>query len=301
MKQKIVFIIVLAILLLSIGYIAVLNGPQGKAEAKTQVTICHKNNGNGWSQITVDWDAVDGSGGGDHNSSGHQGGQDIIPSGFWDSNGRNWDTEGQAIWNNNCNVPVSTPTPTVRPTSTPMPTATPTVKPTNTPVPTATVEPTATPTEEPKCDDECVTATPTPTTQVTPTPTEQVTPTPTVEQPQADTTNHNSARQGGDGSAGSPPGPCTDSIPSTVASINVKSTGIKGELEVQWALPLGADKVHIQYGLEKIAQYALLNTPNDGNEIIRGLTSGNHYWFSVAGVNGCAVGNYSNWFDPIVL
>ena len=101
------------------------------AKATNNVTICHKT-GNGWQKISVDDDAVNGFGNGDHNSSSHQSGQDIIPPGYWDANGRNWDATGQGIWNNNCNVP--TPTPTAVPTVTP--TVVPTVTPTNTPTPT---------------------------------------------------------------------------------------------------------------------------------------------------------------------
>lgn len=152
----------------------------------------------------------------------------------------------------------------------------PTVTPTNSPTPTPTVEVTPTPTGEP-----------------TPTPTDEprVTPTPTEEP------------KGGDqptfaGSSTEAP-TCSDSKPGTVANINVKSAGVSGQLEVQWSLPTGADKVHIEYGLDKFAQHALLNTPNDGNEVIGNLVSGKHYWFRVAGVNGCAVGEFSNWFDPI--
>lgn len=119
------------------------------------IRICHKNNGNGWSSITVDPSAIDGDGNSDHNRSGHQGGQDIIPPGYWDHNGRNWDTSGQAIWNNNCNVP----SPTVVPTSTP----TPTLQPTATPTPTL----------EPGCDGDCEEVTPTPEVTREPTPTQE--------------------------------------------------------------------------------------------------------------------------------
>ena len=76
------------------------------ANATTQVTICHNNGQSGnYTQNTVDWHAVDGEGNGDHNRSGHQDGKDIIPPGFWDYNGRNWDNEGQAIYRNGCVVP----------------------------------------------------------------------------------------------------------------------------------------------------------------------------------------------------
>ncbi len=137
------------------------------------------------------------------------------------------------------------------------------------------------------------TVTPTPTEEVTPTPTEEVEVkvTPTLEQPKTEYVASNKA--------GEAPRPCVDTRPSRVANINVVQTGNKGELEVQWALP-NSDKVHIEYGLEKYAQHALLNTPNDGNEVIRDLTSNEHYWFRVAGVTGCSVGEPSEWFDPLV-
>lgn len=138
---------------------------------------------------------------------------------------------------------------------------------------------------------------PTPTVEVTPTPTEQievtVTPTPT-NQPKSEDKAPTFA-----GSSTEAPGVCPDTRPSRVANINVVTTGNKGELEVQWALP-NSDRVHIEYGLEKYAQHALLNTANDGNEVIRDLTSGQHYWFRVSGVTGCAVGEPSEWFDPLV-
>lgn len=129
--------------------------------------------------------------------------------------------------------------------------------------------------------------------EVTPTPTEEpeVTPTPTEEPKGTPPTFVGSSTEA--------PGVCGDARPTRVANINVVSHGVKGELEVQWALPTGGDRVHIEYGLGQNAEHALLNTPNDGNEIIGGLNSGSHYWFRVAGVNGCAVGDYSGWFDPI--
>jgi len=63
---------------------------------------------------------------------------DIIPpfyyscdSGICTYPGKNWTTEGQAIWNNDCNIPGVSPTatPTFTPTNTPTPTSTPTSTP----------------------------------------------------------------------------------------------------------------------------------------------------------------------------
>src|SRR3989344_1140159 len=109
------------------------------------VTICHKNNGSGWSRITVDDDAVNGFGGGDHNTSQHQGGQDIIPPGYWDANGRNWDTTGQAIWNNNCNVLTPSPSPSVSPSPSPSPS----VSPSPSPSPSVSPSPSPSPSPDP--------------------------------------------------------------------------------------------------------------------------------------------------------
>lgn len=91
-----------------LAIVALLSPLLAFATVSSNVTICHAT-GNGWTEITVNWSSVDGEGNGDHNRSSHQGGKDIIPPGFWDWNGRNWDTEGQAIYNNGCVVPPPPP------------------------------------------------------------------------------------------------------------------------------------------------------------------------------------------------
>ena len=89
------------------------------------ITICHANQGvNGWVSTLADPSSLDGVGpANDHNMDNHQGGQDIIPPGTWDSDGRNWDTNGQAIYDNGCVAPLQTPLPSSTPS--PTPTATP--------------------------------------------------------------------------------------------------------------------------------------------------------------------------------
>ena len=159
--------------------VAILPSNTNKALASNNhipVTICHATGStkNPFIQETVDDDAVDGNGNehSDHNMPGHQNGEDIIPPGVWDTNGRNWNALGIAIWSNSCNdvTPTNTPTPTITHTPTPNVTTntgcvincdTPTPTLTTTPTPTATDDVTPTPT--PTTTQETSTATPTPT------------------------------------------------------------------------------------------------------------------------------------------
>ena len=67
-----------------------------------KVTICHATGSasNPYVQITVSENAVpEGRG---HNRDGHQNGEDIIPPGSYDPDGRNWDADGQTIYNDGC-------------------------------------------------------------------------------------------------------------------------------------------------------------------------------------------------------
>lgn len=76
----------------------------GATDNHTEVTICHAtgSNSNPFEKIGVDDDAVNGNGSSDHNRNDHQNGEDIIPPGPWDVDGRNWTTTNQAIWANDC-------------------------------------------------------------------------------------------------------------------------------------------------------------------------------------------------------
>lgn len=136
--------------------------------------------------------------------------------------------------------------------------------------------------------------------QCLPQPTEEITPTATPEATPTATPSGGTPPTFA-GSSTEAPGDCDQPKPGRVVNIDVLSTGSKGELDVHWSLPTGAELAHIEYGLTQSGtEHSLLNTPNDGNEIIRSLNSGSHYWFRVAGVNGCAVGEYSDWHDPLV-
>jgi hypothetical protein len=129
--------------------------------AQIKVKICHATGSasNPFTTENPNDDAVDGNGNGssDHNRNDHQNGEDIIPPGSWDADGRNWTAQNQAIWNNNCNIPTVTSTPT--PTNTVTPTNTPTITPTPTSGGSTNQVSTITPTASPSA-----TITPTPTT-----------------------------------------------------------------------------------------------------------------------------------------
>jgi hypothetical protein len=121
----------------------------GKGKGHTPVTICHatESEKNPYVRITVDDDAVDGNGNNsaDHNRDGHQDGEDIIPPGIWDADGRNWNSHGQAIYNNDCEVPEATPTTTPSPeaSATSTSTVTATARPSESPTPTSSPTETA--------------------------------------------------------------------------------------------------------------------------------------------------------------
>jgi len=79
------------------------------ANPQNDVRICHSAGGSGtYTNPTVNANgSVDGHAGGSH-----QNGNDIIPSFYWQEDesinffpGQNWDTQGQAIWNNGCVAP----------------------------------------------------------------------------------------------------------------------------------------------------------------------------------------------------
>lgn len=92
---------------------------------------------------------------------------------------------------------------------------------------------------------------------------------------------------------------CTDVAPAKIPNIFVVNAGV-GKLEVRW-IPTGGDKAHIFYGLEVGKPlFSLIDTPNDGVEVIGSLVSGKHYWFSVVNGSGCAWSSLSDWYDPIV-
>ncbi|MDQ3093604.1 MAG: LPXTG cell wall anchor domain-containing protein [bacterium] len=111
-----------------------------------KVDICHATHSetNPYTQNNVNDDAIDGNGNGsaDHNRDDHQDGEDIIPPfyddgtpGYWPA--RNWDAEGQEIFNEDCEVPEEATT-TSSSTSTTIPGVTTTTEATTTTTAAAT-------------------------------------------------------------------------------------------------------------------------------------------------------------------
>ena len=91
-----------------VSVVALLGGAIGAGSSPAasarpgRVTICHATGSatNPFVQITVSENAVrDGRG---HNRDGHQQGQDIIPPGPYDADGRNWDVAGQTVYQEGC-------------------------------------------------------------------------------------------------------------------------------------------------------------------------------------------------------
>lgn len=154
--------------------------------------------------------------------------------------------------------------------------------------PSPTISPTPTPTEE-------ITPTPPQDEEVTPTPTEtpRVTPTPT-EVPQSTPSEPEQSS-----STGTPS--CPDLTPTQVKDIWVENpVSNDGKLTIRWGTNPAYGKAHIRYSeVDGEWRYALLNTDNDGTEVIGDLKNGTHYWFQVAYVNGCQPGPYSHSFDPL--
>ena len=158
--------------------------------------------------------------------------------------------------------------------------------------PTVTQEPTATPTPTIiLCDGDCIT--PTPTEEVTPTPTDtpRVTPEPQNDTPIVEVVSNTTSTPS-----------CSDLKPVAVSDIWIENpTHQDGKVTLHWGTNANYSQVHIVYGFTPgDIRYSLLNTDNDGVEVISELDNQKIYWFSVGYVNGCNVSDYTKWIDPAV-
>ncbi len=70
--------------------------------------VCHATGGPHWNKQEVSVSSLGEETGG-HNDAAHQGGQDIVPPGPWDPNGRNWNPDNEGIWLNGCGEVVAVP------------------------------------------------------------------------------------------------------------------------------------------------------------------------------------------------
>ena len=237
------------------------------------VVICHRT-GNGWQQIPVDDDAINGQGNGDHNSNQHQNGLDIIPPGDWDNNGRNWTQEGQAIYNNNCNVPQpsSSPSPSISPSPSVSPSPSGSPEPSESPLPSGSPSPSPSPSESPEPSE-------------SPAPSESPEPS---REPEASSIPTSST-------GFSTPGAyvCPDTSPTRApANFHIYRNG--NLVQVKWMPdnPKEGDQAIIYWGIVgKGWQHSLL-TANDGFEVIN-LYSVLDYSFAAQIVKGCGAGPMS--------
>lgn len=126
--------------------------PTPSPSVSANVRICHAT-GDHYQDISPSAEGVING----HVGPSHQDGRDIIPPFYYGEPiqyfpGQNWDAEGQAIWNNNCEISAGplgvslspSPSPSVSPSKSPSPTPSespsPTETPTETPSPDLTAE-----------------------------------------------------------------------------------------------------------------------------------------------------------------
>jgi hypothetical protein len=170
-------IIIGLLILITLGAIGVHQVAAKREDPK--IRICHATNShtNPYTNPEVDRDSVDGDAGNDNGQGDHylehngpvwypgiadHSWGDIIPPIEGVHEGKNWDEQGQAFWNNSCNIVQPSPTPNISPT--PSPSETPILSPSPTIEPSPTLEPspTATPSATPLVTPE---PSPTPVTQ----------------------------------------------------------------------------------------------------------------------------------------
>lgn len=217
--------------------------------------------------------------------------------------GKNWTTAGQEIYNNGCNLPSPTLTPTLTPISTPTPTSTPITTNTPTPTPTETITDTPTPTSTPTETRSTPTNTPifTPTPTATHTPT--LTPNPTLTSTPTSTltpTSTSAPGVGGDNSSSSNNNSdsypvCNDPKPATPSNLTAKWLD-STQVLLNWnQVPEPLSYYLIAYGPS--ADNYLWGNPNIGKNnsyIVGSLDSRNQYCFYVQAQNGCTPGDRSN-------
>lgn len=262
---KIVWAAVILAVLVAIGLLVARVASAHVSHENGQVQICHYTQ----SHYVINTPNKSGNVGG-HDGHSH----DIIPPfDYWQHFGgnpgtwlflhyfgKNWNTQGQAIWRNNCEVPQPSPTPTLTPT--PSPTGEPT------PTPTVGPSPTPTPTPEDGCKEDCQKPTPTPTPPAeTPFP-----------QPQ----------KGTSGDPGAPQCPNGDVL---VLPINFFVIRNGSEAQLKW-VPTAGDQVSVFYRVTGHIgwEFALADQPNNGDLTIHALNPSLGYDWGLMQHQGCSGG-----------
>ena len=136
---------------------------------------------------------------------------------------------------------------------------------------------------------------------VTPTPTPTASPSAAPIPTQPPSNNNSGGGSSGGGSSTQAPGVCSNSLPGDVPNFIVVPA--PNGLELEWAIIPNAQYVDIRYGFTVGnwiygAVYPQFQIANNGNYTVTGLQPDTSYNFEIAGVNGCAVGNWSNPYDP---
>lgn len=164
----------------------------------------------------------------------------------------------------------------------------------------ACIDPTATPTPT-----ACVSPSPTVTPTITPTPDPTITPTvtPTVT-PEPTSTPSATVSPSGSSEGVSTTGGHSSSCPYEVGNVPwfrvEQGVPNDGKMEIYWSDILSADHVNIYYGEEKGKMtHSVIQVADNGHFTIGGLVNGQHYWFTMQGVDGDCAGPLSEMIDPL--
>jgi hypothetical protein len=141
-----------------LGFMLPMSNANAQGQPGPKIRICHAtdSHSNPYTNPEVDQDAVDGDLGNDNGQGDHylehngpvwysgiadHSWGDVIPPIEGVHGGKNWTAEGQAFWNNSCNLPSASPSPSPSASVEPSPSATPSASVTPSPAPSPSTTP----------------------------------------------------------------------------------------------------------------------------------------------------------------